>query len=128
MRWINTLVIFFVLAGTGSVHGKGKQEPARTIEVHVKRFAFSPNEITLKKGETVDLRLISEDVNHSLVVEELDIKLETSKGHPVDVALTPQTAGDFHGQCGTFCGNGHGTMTFTVHVQENDANPAPPSR
>ena len=50
MRWINTLVIFFVLAGTGSVHGKGKQEPARTIEVHVKRFAFSPNEITLKKG------------------------------------------------------------------------------
>jgi cytochrome c oxidase subunit 2 len=110
--------MLFVLAGTGTVHGKGKQEPARAIEVHVKRFAFSPNEITIKKGETVDLKLISEDVNHSLVVEELDIKLETSKGHPADMTLTPQSAGDFHGQCGTFCGSGHGTMTFIVHVED----------
>jgi hypothetical protein len=28
------------------------QEAARTIEVHAKRFSFSPEDITLKKGET----------------------------------------------------------------------------
>jgi cytochrome c oxidase subunit 2 len=122
MRWISTLVMLFTLVETGAVHGKSRQESPRVIEVHVKRFAFSPNEIAIKKGESVDLRLISEDVSHSLV------KLETSKGHPADMTLTPQTVGDFHGQCGTFCGNGHGTMTFTVHVQENDVSPTPPSR
>jgi len=128
MRWLSGFVMLFALAGAGTGHGKSMHEPARTIEVHVKRFAFSPNEITIKKGETVDLKLVSEDVNHSLVIEGLNIKLKTSKGHPAGITLTPQTPGDFRGKCGTFCGSGHGTMTFTVHVQENDVSPTPPSR
>jgi cytochrome c oxidase subunit 2 len=110
-------VIVFLVAVTGGpdLHA---QEPAKTIEVHIKRFAFSPTEITLKKGETVDLKLVSEDVTHSLLLKDLNISREVSKGHPADIMITPETIGDFHGQCGHFCGNGHGTMKFTVHVTE----------
>jgi cytochrome c oxidase subunit 2 len=93
------------------------QEPARTIEIHAKRYNFTPSEITLKPGETVTLHLVSEDVAHSLLIPELKVNQEVSKGHPVDVKVTPNSTGDFRGKCGRFCGSGHGSMTFTVHVK-----------
>jgi plastocyanin len=34
----------------------------RTIEIHPRRFAFEPAEITAKAGETVRLRLVTDDV------------------------------------------------------------------
>lgn len=94
------------------------QEAARTIEIHAKRFAFDPSEITLKKGEPVKLLLSSDDVPHSLLIESLHVNAPMTKGHVTEVLLTPDKAGDFHGKCGRFCGSGHGKMVFTVHVTD----------
>lgn len=94
------------------------QEQIRTIEIRAHRFSFSPSEITLKKGETVKLHLISDDVTHTLLVPGLRIKQEVSKAHPAEITVTPSSVGDFRGQCGSFCGSGHGSMLFTVHVEE----------
>lgn len=94
------------------------QEPTNAIEIHAHRFAFTPAEIDLKKGETVKLRLISDDVPHSLVVPALKINAPIVKAHPTEITVTPDSIGDFHGQCGKFCGSGHGAMVFTIHVKE----------
>ncbi len=93
------------------------QDAVRTIEVHARRFSFVPAEITVKNGETVKLHLISDDVPHSLLVKELGINQQVTKGHPSDVTFTAKSVGDFHGRCGRFCGSGHGSMLFTVHVE-----------
>lgn len=91
----------------------------RTIEIHAKRYQFAPSEITIKKGETVKLEIISDDVSHSLSIPGLNVKGETvSKGHPTELTITADKTGDFKGQCGHFCGMGHGKMVFTVHVTE----------
>jgi cytochrome c oxidase subunit II len=95
------------------------QEAPRTIEIHAKRFSFQPSEITLKKGEPVKLELTSDDVPHSLLIESLHIKGAMTKGHVTEVLVTPEQVGDFKGKCGRFCGSGHGSMTFTVHVTDN---------
>lgn len=89
-----------------------------TIEIHAKRFEFVPAEITLKKGQTATLSLVSDDVPHSLLVEGLKINAPIVKDHPTQIQVTPQQTGDFKGRCGKFCGMGHGKMTFTVHVTE----------
>ena len=94
------------------------QDAPRTIEVHAKRFSFTPSEITLQVGETVKLRLISDDVAHELVIPDLHVAQEIAKGHPVEVTIVADKAGDFQGMCGHFCGTGHGSMTFTVHVKD----------
>ena len=94
------------------------QEPTNTIEIHAHRFAFTPAEITLKKGETVKLVLVSDDVAHSLVVPDLKINAPMVKSHPTEITVTPESTGDFHGKCGKFCGTGHGSMLFTVHVKD----------
>jgi len=94
-------------------------QPDRTIEIHAHRFSFSPSEITVKKGETVRLKLFSDDVPHSLLIKDLGVNQTISKGKPSEVILTPQQVGDFHGQCGRFCGSGHGNMQMDVHVTGN---------
>ena len=94
------------------------QEQIRTVEVHAHRFAFSPAEITLKRGETVKLRLLSDDVTHSLVIPDLKINVVINKAHAAEVTVTPNNVGDFRGKCGRFCGSGHGSMVFTVHVKD----------
>lgn len=93
------------------------QEAGNTIEIHAHRFSFEPAEITVKQGQTVTLHLISDDVPHSLLIKELGVNQEVSKGHPADVTFTPKDVGDFHGKCGRFCGSGHGSMVFVVHVK-----------
>jgi len=92
-------------------------ETSRRIEVHAHRFAFVPAEITVKNGETVTLELISDDVSHSLTIRELGINQTISKGRTSEVTFTPATTGDYRGQCGRFCGSGHGSMLFTIHVK-----------
>jgi cytochrome c oxidase subunit 2 len=93
-----------------------EQQPTRTIEVHAKQFKFEPAEITLKRGETVKLVLISDDVPHGLAVAGLAIHADMVKGQPVSLVVTPKEVGDFPGRCSKFCGSGHRDMHFMVHV------------
>jgi cytochrome c oxidase subunit II len=89
------------------------------IEIVASRFSFAPNEITVKKGEQVTITVQSADVTHGLVIEELGLRTnQIKKGQPENLTLTPTTSGTFQGKCAHFCGKGHGSMTFTVHVVE----------
>jgi len=88
------------------------------IEVSVKRFAYAPAEVTLKKGEPVVLVLKTEDVAHGLKFTELNLNTKIEKGKPSELAFTPDKVGDFVGHCSVFCGSGHGSMTLTLHVTE----------
>lgn len=112
------LAIFAIVLICGAVPELSPQASRRTIEIHARRFEFMPAEITVKKGETVTLSLISEDVAHSLLIEGLGINQTIVKGHATQVTFTAEKAGDFHGRCGRFCGSGHGSMRFVVHVTE----------
>ena len=96
---------------------KADQIP-QTITIRASRFAFEPNEITVKKGEQVKVIIESEDVGHGLVIEGLGIRTEVKKGQAATISFTPETVGTFEGKCAHFCGSGHGSMTLTVHVVE----------
>jgi cytochrome c oxidase subunit II len=90
----------------------------KTISITAQRFSFSPNEITVKKGEEVTLEITTKDVSHGLVIEDLGVRTEIKKGQSAEVKFTPETVGTFEGKCAHFCGKGHGSMTMTVHVVE----------
>jgi cytochrome c oxidase subunit 2 len=111
-----------VLALTATVIGSQPKMPTdntKHIEIVASRFSFSPNEITVKKGDPVTITVRSMDVTHGLVIEALGVRTnQIKKGQPEDLTLTPETAGTFQGKCAHFCGKGHGSMTFTVHVVE----------
>lgn len=111
------LATFFLSAIALSPLAAGDQAP-RTIAITAKRFSFTPNEITVKKGEEVTLVIQSKDVSHGLVIEDLGVRTDIKKGQSAEVKFTPETAGTFEGKCAHFCGTGHGSMKLTVHVTE----------
>jgi cytochrome c oxidase subunit 2 len=98
-------------------------EGVRTITVHAKRYRFLPAEITVSKDEPVRLILISDDVDHGLAVRDLGIRADMPKGKRVEVMVTPAQVGDFKGSCSRFCGAGHGSMKFVVHVVDKAEHP-----
>ncbi len=91
-------------------------QTAKTIEIHAKRFAFVPAEITIKQGQSVQLELISDDVIHSLRIDALHVNVRMPVNEKVETTITAGQTGNFTGRCGVYCGNRHGEMLFTVHV------------
>jgi len=92
-------------------------EPKR-IEITAKRFSYSPSEITVKKGEPVDLVFHTADVGHGIKFKELGLQTQIGKGSDGELRFTPDKAGDFVGHCSHFCGTGHGSMMLMLHVTE----------
>jgi cytochrome c oxidase subunit 2 len=94
------------------------QAKPKRIDVVASRFRYEPAEITLKKGEPVDIVLKSTDVAHGIHFKELNLQAKIDKAGTADLAFTPDKVGDFVGHCSVFCGSGHGSMTLTFHVVE----------
>jgi len=92
------------------------QAAPQRIEITAKRFQFAPGEITVKKGQPVVLVLKSADVAHGIRIRELNVDVKVAKGGTAEVQFTPNKTGDFIGHCSVFCGSGHGSMVFKVHV------------
>jgi cytochrome c oxidase subunit 2 len=103
-----------LLTHTRRVHA----DDVTVIELSTKRFAFSRDKIMLKKGQTVKLRLHSEDVTHGFFLRPLKLDEEIPAGATTEVTVTPQQAGTFTSICDHFCGANHGNMNMTIMVQE----------
>ena len=117
----NIIRYLAVIIVCGGVYGRPAiqaQDQPRVIEIHAKRFSFTPAEITLIKGEKATLSLIADDTTHGLLVPDLGVNVTLPKGKVTKVDVTPQEVGTFHGQCGHFCGVGHASMVFSVEVKE----------
>src|SRR5271166_6015053 len=84
--------------------------PARVIEIKAKKFEFSPAQLTLKKGETVTLRLVSQDRVHGFFQRALGIDTDIDPGKVNEVTVTPKEPGAYLVICDHYCGYGHGNM------------------
>lgn len=116
-KYVHVVLLATVLATTGLTTSMLRTEAApRRIEITAKRFNFEPGEITLKKGQPVVLVLKSADVAHGIRIHGLSVDVKVGKGGTAEVQFMPDRTGDFIGHCSVFCGSGHGSMIFKVHV------------
>ncbi len=112
---ITAICFAAMLALTGTSPAHADNMPV--VDITAKRFAFSPDKITLKKGQTVKLRLHSEDVTHGFFLRPLKLDEEIPAGQTDEVVITPQVAGTFTTICDHFCGANHGNMNMTIVVE-----------
>jgi len=124
---INKIVGIILLAGVCEIGLVGvpaminltrASDNPKVIEISAKKFEFSPSQITLKKGEPVILRLSSSDRVHGFMSKPLKIDTDIAAGKTTDIAVTPDSAGDFTVICDHYCGTGHGNMKMKVSVVE----------
>jgi cytochrome c oxidase subunit II len=108
---------------------------AKVIEISAKKYEFTPNEIRVKKGDRVQLKVHSVDVTHGA---KLDVYPQGSKDKStpglkfaepdqngkveknVDQVLefVAVEAGTYEIKCAKLCGMGHGRMKAKLIVEE----------
>jgi cytochrome c oxidase subunit 2 len=76
------------------------------------------NELHLPVGKTVNLNLRSDDVIHSFWIPALGGKRDAFPGKTNYIWLTPDSTGEFPGQCYQLCGYSHGNMRERAIIQD----------
>ena len=90
----------------------------REIHITAKKFEFTPDTITLKKGEPVVLVVSSQDRKHGFNLRAFGIRADVNPGGTARIRFTPDKTGKFTFSCDVFCGDGHEDMTGTMVVTE----------
>jgi cytochrome c oxidase subunit 2 len=95
---------------------------APVIKITASKFRFTPDHITLVKGQPVTLQITSTDATHGFMIRPLKIDTDVKPGKVTEVSVTPRTAGTFTAICDHYCGLGHNAMKMTVSVREESAS------
>jgi cytochrome c oxidase subunit II len=93
-------------------------EAEQVIKITAKRYEYSPNTITVKKGIPVALEFTSLDRLHGFSCPGLAIRTDVVPRKVTTLRFVPQKAGTFPFHCDNFCGSGHEGMTGTIIVTE----------
>ncbi len=75
------------------------------------------NEVHMPVGKTIAFEEQSADVIHSFWIPALGGKRDVVPGHTNHLWFTPDTVGEFPGQCVEFCGDSHANMRLRAFVQ-----------
>jgi len=102
-----------------NAQGPAASETIKEISMEMSQFSFSPDTITVKKGEKVKITVTSKDVTHSLLIPEFNVNSgPVAKDQSGAVEFTADKAGAFDFRCATVCGVGHKDMKGTLIVEE----------
>ena len=96
--------------------GAFAQAKPRVVKVSAKRFKFTPETITLKKGEPVTFELTTQDVFMGMNVPDFAVRSDIVPGKTTKMSFTPDKAGTFVFLCDVFCGDGHEAMSGKLVV------------
>ena len=78
----------------------GATASAKTIDVEAGSFYYKPNEIRVKKGETVKIVLHSVSMMHDFNIDELNVKMPITKaGNTGTVEFVADKVGTFEYYC-----------------------------
>lgn len=102
-------------AACGKKAGLGAAEPG-VIRIEAKKFAYTPDTVTLKRGQPTVLELVSVDRKHGFKVDDLNLRADVVPGKPARVTLTPEKSGTYPFRCDLFCGTGHEGMRGKIVV------------
>ena len=125
MKHAKTIVLFFIFPILLSImtlsficNCAAADENEQVIQITAKRFEYSPNNITVKKGVPVVLEFISLDRMHGFDCPGLGIRSDIFPDKKSKLRFIPDKAGTFPFHCDNFCGSGHEGMTGTITVKE----------
>ncbi len=93
---------------------------SRTFEIDARQFSYSPSELKVAQGDTVILRLVSQDVVHGLYVDGYAASITADPGRSAALTFIADKAGSFRFRCNVACGAMHPFMIGKLTVGTND--------
>jgi cytochrome c oxidase subunit 2 len=106
-----------LLLGAATIGMRAAAQPGeQVIKILARRFTYTPNKLSLKRGVPVVLELTSADVLMGFNAPDFDVRADIIPGQTARVRLVPDKVGTFTFLCDIFCGSGHETMSGTITV------------
>jgi cytochrome c oxidase subunit 2 len=111
-RWL----LAAAAAALAAALARSAHSEERVIRIASRKFAFDPEEVTLKAGEPVLLELTTDDVHMGFSSVDLGLRADILPGQVTRLRLTPRQAGAFPFFCDVFCGDEHELMSGLLRV------------
>lgn len=92
-------------------------EPTPVVSITARKFAFTPDQVTLKAGAPAIIELTSLDRQHGFACPGLGIDAVVDPGVIKQVRVTNPKPGLYPFHCSIFCGEGHSNMTGKLIVR-----------
>ena len=91
----------------------------KVVRISAERFAYTPSEITVERGTTIEFHLTSDDTDHGFKIVGTDVNVEIPKRRRGETVVTyvADTAGEFVIECSRPCGAGHTAMKAILRVK-----------
>ncbi len=104
-----------------------RPEADRIVEIVAERFLFTPSEITVEAGTTIEFRLTSQDTDHGFRIVgpgDIDVVIPKRNRGEATTFFQPTEPGDYRFECSRICGAGHGYMRGVIRVSSAPSRPA----
>lgn len=116
------LVLVACVAMTSLAPGSdraGAQE-RHVVEIVAERFTFTPSEIRVPVGTTLELRVSSDDTMHGfrIVGKNVDLAVPKRRQGEAVVLFEANEVGRFRFECSRLCGAGHNFMQGEIVVEQ----------
>jgi cytochrome c oxidase subunit 2 len=118
-RALTAIVGASLVTALGAAQAQRNDTSSRTVRITAERFAFTPSEITVAPGTTIEFRLTSADTAHGFRIlgQPVDLAIPKRGRGEATVQFTPPGPGTYVFECSRMCGAGHSFMRGSIHVK-----------
>lgn len=92
---------------------------ARTFQIDVHQFEFTPGRLEVNQGDVVTITLTASDVVHGFYVDGYEIERSVTPGASQQITFTAAQPGKFRYRCSVSCGPLHPFMVGELVVNAN---------
>jgi cytochrome c oxidase subunit 2 len=117
--WRVAIAFAFAAGAYGSVWAQRTDSANRpVVRITAERFSFTPSEVKVAHGATIEFVLKSEDTSHGFRIlgQSIDQAIPKRGRGQVTVAFTPPEPGTYVFECSRMCGAGHSFMRGVIRV------------
>ncbi|HEX9115620.1 MAG TPA: hypothetical protein VGA61_06095 [Anaerolineae bacterium] len=120
-RWLlaGLSALLLALALIVPFPGRTPAPQERHLDLTAASWEFRPDTVRVNRGDTVVIKLQSEDVVHGLYVDGYGVSTEAEPGRPGELRFVANRDGAFHFRCKVPCGSLHPFMIGKLLVGPN---------
>ena len=109
---IVTIIIIAGIFASKSLTGKTiAQSDSKEFTVKAFRFGYTPDTITVNKGDKIIIKINNLDVTHGMRIPDLNLKDNEQ------IEFTAEKTGEFDWYCANYCGDEHTEMKGKLIVE-----------
>jgi len=109
--FVITILVVAGILTVKNISGNAIKSNVKEFIINASRFSYSPDTITVNKGDKVKILINNVDAPHGIQIPALGIYGADS------IEFTAQTSGEYEWNCYIPCGPGHREMRGTLIIK-----------